>query len=339
MGSLRARVEQLLRADRRAYRSLASGEVVDRPIPHVNLMGGSAAWRHDGSGFWYTLCADPAGFRQQVWCHETGGAQDRLDVPEGFVDEVIAENFLSASPDGRWVMDRVQRGDGGEWQVFVRSQDPGSAWWQLADVPDRCSYAVLGADAVYLLSRRDAPHGKVLRVRLTEGATVANCDEVVPVSDLVVEDVAVTRGRLWVVDMDGGPQQLLGPDRVGWSQESFTEPPTWWVAADEEPPQPTALSTLSPVDLSGYEVIREFATSRDGTRVPLNVLAAPGAPARRVRAGAADGVRRLRDLAGATVRPRGADLARAGRRPGRREHPAPPVGSGWRSWAAPTAGC
>ena len=63
-------------------------------------MGGSMAWRHDGSGFWYTLCADPAGFRQQVWFRELGGAADRLDFADGFADEVIAENFLSASADG-----------------------------------------------------------------------------------------------------------------------------------------------------------------------------------------------------------------------------------------------
>jgi prolyl oligopeptidase len=283
-----------------------SCKVVDEPIPHVNLMGGSMAWRHDGSGFWYTLCADPAGFRQQVWFHE--GGQDRLDAAEGFADEAIAENFLSASPDGRWLMDRVQKGDGGEWQIFLRSQDPTGAWWQLAGIPDKCTYAVLGTGVLYLLSRHDAPRGKVLRVALTEGATVADAEEIVPASDLVIEDLAVTRGTVWVVDMDGGPQRLrafdldggslptpevppvssvssyvdrltrLGPDRVAWSRESFTEPPRWWVAADGEAARPTALTTTSPVDLSGYEVTREFALSPDGTRVPLNVIAPPGTP-------------------------------------------------------------
>lgn len=287
---------------------VASGEVVDEPIPHVNLMGGSMAWRHDGTGFWYTCCADPAGFRQQVWFREIGGARDRLDVPGGFADEVIAENFLSVSLDGRWLMDRVQKGDGGEWQVFLRGQDPDGAWWKLADIPDKCTYAVLGTDALYLLSRRDAPHGKVLRVPLADGATVADADEIVPASHLIVEDFVVTRGTVWVADMDGGPQQLrafdldggplptpevppvssvssysdrlsrLGPDRLAWSRESFTEPPTWWVAADGEAPRPTALATTSPVDLSGYEVTRQFAVSRDGTRVPLNIIAAPGTP-------------------------------------------------------------
>jgi prolyl oligopeptidase len=285
-----------------------SGRLVDEPIAHVNLMGGSLAWRHDGSGFWYTRCADPAGFRQQVWSREIGRASDRVDLASGFADERIAEHFLSAGPDGRWVMDRVQKGDGGDWQVFLRGQDPGGEWWRVADISDKCRYAVLGTDALYLLSRREAPHGKVLRLPVTAGATVSDADEIVPAGDLVIEDLAVTRGTVWVVDMDGGPQQvrafdveggplppveippvsavssyfarlcLVGEDRVAWSCESFTEPAAWWVAADGEAPRPTALGTTSPVDLSGYEVTREFASSRDGTRVPLNIIAAPGTP-------------------------------------------------------------
>jgi prolyl oligopeptidase len=287
---------------------VGSGKVVDEPIPHVNLMGGSVAWRHDGSGFWYTRCADPAGFRQQVWFREFGGTPDRVDLAGGFVDEVIAENYLSASPDGRWVMDQVQKGDGGEWQIFLRRQDADGSWWQVAGIPDKCVRAVFGTDALYLLSRRDTPHGKVLRLPVTGRATVADAREIVPASDLIIEDLAVTRGTVWVVDMDGGPQQVrtfdtngrplsavqippmssvssysaglstLGQDRIAWSCESFTEPATWWVAADGEAPRPTAVRTTTPVDLSGYQVTREFATSRDGTRIPLNVITAPGTP-------------------------------------------------------------
>jgi prolyl oligopeptidase len=285
-----------------------SGKVVDQPVPHVNLMGGSMAWRHDGTGFWYTLCADPAGFRQQVWFREPGDAPDHVDLAGGFTDERIAEHFLSASPDGRWVMDRVQKGDSGEWQIFLRSQDADGSWWQVADIPGKCAYAVLGADALYLLSRRDAPRGKVLRLPVTVGATIAGAREIVPASEVVIEDLAVTRDTVWVADIDGGPQRVrafdtsgrplpaveippmssvssfwaglsaIGQDRIAWPCESFTEPATWWVAADGEVPRPTALSTTTPVDLSGYEVTREFATSRDGTRIPLNVIAAPGTP-------------------------------------------------------------
>jgi prolyl oligopeptidase len=285
-----------------------TGKVVDEPIPHVNLMGGSVAWRHDGSGFWYTRCADPAGFRQQVWFRELGDAPDRVDLPGGFADEQIAENYLSVSPDGRWLMDRVQKGDGGEWQVFLRSQGADGSWWQVAGAADKCVHAVFGMDALYLLCRRDTPHGKVLRLPVTDGATVADAHEIVPASDFVIEDLAVTRDTVWVVDMAGGPQQVrtfdpkgrplspveippmssvssysarlsaVGQDQIAWSCESFTKPATWWVAADGEAPRPTALKTTTPVDLSGYEVTREFATSRDGTRIPLNVITAPGTP-------------------------------------------------------------
>lgn len=283
-----------------------SGKVVDEPIPHVNLMGGSAAWRHDGSGFWFTRCADPAGFRQQVWFRELGDGRDHVDLGGGFADERIAEHYLSVSPDGRWLMDRVQKGDGGDWQIFLRSQAAGSAWWQVAGIQDRCVQAVLGIDALYLLSRRDAPNGQVLRLPLTGGAVVGAAGHIVPEGDVVIEDLAVTRDTVWVVEMDGGPQQVrsfdtsgrplrrvelppmssvswysarlatLGQDRVAWSCESFTDPATWWVAADGEEPRPTALRTTTFADLSGYEVTREFATSRDGTRVPLNVITAAG---------------------------------------------------------------
>src|SRR5258708_11525571 len=106
-------------------------------------MGGSVAWRHDGYGFWYTRCADPAGFRQQVWFRELGGAPDHADLAGGFADERIAENYLSASPDGRWVMDRVQKGDGGEWQVFLPRPGGRGSWWRGAAHPPQVRAARL----------------------------------------------------------------------------------------------------------------------------------------------------------------------------------------------------
>ncbi len=287
---------------------VVDGREVCDPIPHVNVMGGSMAWRGDGTGFWYTLPGDPAGLRQQVRWHDLADGTDRLDLDGPFADAEIAENFLSSSPDGRWVLDPVQKGDGGEWQIFVRAQDPDATWWQVADLPDRCILAVLGDDALYLLSRHDAPRGQVLRLPLRQGVTVADAEVVVPAGDRAIDDLAVTDASVWVVDMDGGPQQVrrfdtrgrplpgvdlppvtsvssywapltrLRPDLVAWLQGSYTEPGTWWVAPDDAPPGPTALATMTSVDLSGYRVTREMATSKDGTQVPISVIAAPDAP-------------------------------------------------------------
>ena len=382
-----------------------SGEVVDEPIPHVNLMGGSMAWRQDGSGFWYTRCADPAGLRQQVWFHELGGADDQPDVPEGFADPEIAENFLTASPDGRWLMDRVQKGDGGEWQVFVRRQEPEGTWWQLADIPDKCPYAVLGTGALYLLSRRDAPRGKVLR--------------------LDADRRGHRRGRRG--DRAGEPPGHRGPRRDrrhGLGRGHGRRPPA---AAGVRPRGPSAAHSRDPAGQFGLVVHgrpqqagarpgglvvrvvhpathvvggrRRRGAPADGRggvqrRRPVRLRGDPrvrrltrrhaGAPqhhfrarhpAGRERAGAADGVRRLCDLPGADVRPGVSALARAGWRPGDRQHPrwrrvrrgvaprgsarpasrtasttssrarttwstpASPAGTGWRSSAAPTEVC
>ena len=164
-------------------------------------------------------------FRQQVWFRDLETGTDTVELTGPFADAQIAENFLSSSPDGRWVMDRVQKGDGGEWQIFVRAQDAGSAWWQVADITDRCVDAVLGEDAVYLLSRLGTPRGRILRLALTQGATVSDAETIVPAGDHAIDDLAVTTGTVWVVDLDGGPQQVRRFDHDGRELAPVEIPP------------------------------------------------------------------------------------------------------------------
>ena len=289
-----------------------SGDLVDVRIPRVNTgtAGGSMAWRGDSTGFWYTRHPAPGdrrdedvGFFQEIWFHEIGGTtDDHRDLAGVFADDRIVENFLSSSPDGRWALDRAQKGDGGEWQLLVRPQD-GGEWWMLADIPDKVVDAAFGSDALFLLSLKDAPHGKILKLPMAPGATVADAAVVVPHSTLTIEGLAVTDGRLWVLDMDGGLSGLrafshdgeplpsvelppvcaietvtrLGDDQVAYSVETFVSPSSWWVAADSEAaPRRTALDTTTPLDFSGLEVRRVFATSDDGTQVPINLIARIG---------------------------------------------------------------
>ena len=293
---------------------VASGEVVDTPIAHANPAAAvaSLAWRHDGRAFWYSR-SDPDGFHQQVWTHELGSTADRADLSGPFADPGIVENFLTASCDGGWVMDQAQKGDGGEWQIFVRRQvagDDGTAvgggagWWQVAGIADKCVAAAFGAGSLFLLTRVASPRGAVLRVTLTPGATVADAEEVIPPSSVTITGLAVTDDTLWISDIDGGPCGIrrfgldgiplpgvevpelstvsslaaLAADEAVWAVESFTEPPRWWLGADGAPPRRTGLGTTTAVDMSSYTVTREFATSQDGTAVPLSVIAAPESP-------------------------------------------------------------
>lgn len=284
---------------------VATGAVVDAPIAHANPAAAvpSVAWRHDGAGFWYGR-ADAEGFHQQVWFHQVGSTADVREQLGGFADPVIVENFLSASGDGRFVLDRAQRGDGGEWELFARSQsDADAGWWQVAGIEDRCVAATFAGDSLYLLSHADSPYGSVLRLRMTAGATVADATTVVPAGSRALTELAATDHTLWVADIDGGPCGLRRFDLAGgalppaeippistvshlaaadgavvWAVESYTRPLRWWVGHDGMAPRRTALGTDGAVDLSDYRVTREFASSADGTRVPITVLAPPDAP-------------------------------------------------------------
>jgi prolyl oligopeptidase len=293
---------------------VATGETIDGPLRHVNsgTAGGSLAWRADSGGFWCTWHAAPGtvpdadlGFYQEVWFHELGTDGGRRELAGVFADERIAENFLYASPDGRWVMDLVQKGDGGEWQIFVRRQEGDAGWRMVADLGDECIGAVFGGRSLFLLSMRGAPRGQVLRLELGDEATVADATVVVPQGDLAIEEIAATDARLWVVDVDGGPSGIrafdhggnalpevplptvssvgrpleLGSGAVAWAVETFVSPRSWWVHADDDAePRRTALDTVTPIDFAGIEVERVFATSKDGTRVPTNLMYRAGTP-------------------------------------------------------------
>jgi prolyl oligopeptidase len=293
---------------------VATAETVDGPLPHVNsgTAGGSLAWRADSGAFWCTWHAAPGtvpdadlGFYQEVWFHALGTDGGRRELAGRFAEDRIAENVLHASPDGRWVMDLVQKGDGGEWQLFVRRQEGDGSWRMIADLGDECVRAVFGGGWLFVLSLRGAPRGQVLRLELDDEATVADATVVVPPGDLAIEEIAATGARLWVVDVDGGPSRIrafdhdgnalpevplpavssvgrplaLGCGAVAWAVETFVSPRSWWVHADEDAePRRTALDTVTPIDFAGIEVERVFAASKDGTRIPINLIYRAGTP-------------------------------------------------------------
>lgn len=135
-----------------------------------------------------------------------------------------------------------------------------------------------------------------------------------PESDGVIEydswawpnTIAVTDKRLFIVEGIGGPHRVrifdltgkpLGmlplppvsavtqivkaggqtPDTVLYQTNSFTEAPAWhrWEPAAGSVAR-EVLSVPFPLDFSDVEVIRDWAVSKDGTRVPMTILARKG---------------------------------------------------------------
>jgi prolyl oligopeptidase len=302
---------------------VASGEQVGEIVPraHGGTAGGSLAWTPDSKGFYYTRYpragerpAEDMDFYTQVYFHALGtdSKTDRYEVGKDFPK--IAEIELDCA-DGGTLLASVQNGDGGEFIHLVRDAATGQ-WTQFTEYTDRVVQAVLGGGdhAVYMVSRKDAPRGKLLRLALPAPGTgepkLEAAKVIVPeqadtlVSEFMdASNLLVTPKAIYAAYQLGGPSEVrvfdhagremhkpdqpavaaagglaaIGGDRTVFSVTSFVQPVTWYVydAGSEGGARVStveALSTRSPVDFSGYETVRETATSKDGTKVPVNIV-------------------------------------------------------------------
>jgi prolyl oligopeptidase len=284
----------------------ATGKALPDAIAHVQYptAGGSAAWNADGTGIYYTRFPRKGerpeadlNFYQQVYFHKLGtpDAEDTYSIGKDFPR--IAEIVLEGSRDGRYALATVANGDGGDFAHYLLGPD--GTWKQITQFSDQIKGARLGRDnALYLLSRNAAPRGKVLRLPL-ETPDLSKAVEIVPTGEPVIQQIVPTANALFVGDLLGGPSQIrrFGLDGKGemiipipkisavqemvpledgsllFRDQSYTEPATWFHCAKEKTePVKTTLRSSSPVSFADIEVTRELATSKDGTKIPLNII-------------------------------------------------------------------
>jgi prolyl oligopeptidase len=284
----------------------ATGKALPDTIAHVQYptAGGSAAWNADGSGIYYTRFPRKGerpeadlNFYQQIYFHKLGTAdtEDAYSIGKDFPR--IAEIVLETSRDGKYVLATVANGDGGDFAHYLLGPD--GKWKQITQFSDQIKAARLGRDkALYLLSRAGAPRGKILRLPL-DTPELANAVEIVPVGEAVIGQIIPTADALYVGDVLGGPSQIrrFGLDGKGeavipvpkisavqemlaledssllFRDVSYTEPAAWFRCGQgKTEPEKTALRSTPPVSFADIEVTREFATSKDGAKIPLNIV-------------------------------------------------------------------
>ena len=288
----------------------ATGKALPDAIAHVQYptAGGSAAWNADGTGIYYTRFPRKGerpeadlNFYQQVYFHKLGtpDTKDTYSIGKDFPR--IAEIVLEGSRDGRYILASVANGDGGDFAHYLlvpEGSAPGE-WKQITKFSDQIKAAHLGRDnALYLLSRNAAPRGKVLRLPL-ETPELNKAVEIVPTGEPVIQQIVPTADALFIGDLLGGPSQIrrFGLDGKGetiipipkisavqemvaledgsllFRDQSFTEPAAWFHCPKEKTePVNTALRSTSPVSFADIEVAREFATSKDGAKIPVNII-------------------------------------------------------------------
>jgi prolyl oligopeptidase len=293
----------------------AAGKPVGDPIPQVQAptAGGSLAWSADGGAFWYTRYpgaerpeADRQ-FYQQVYFHKLGGNWRDDPLVLGTKDGLprVAEIFLGRDNPANLMVAQVQNGDGGEYAHYVLSPDGAT---QLAAFEDKIVEVESSPSGViFAVSRSDAPNGKVVKLKPPFARfALRTAAVVVPETDVAIQlgsALTVTPSRLLVRDTVGGPNQVRIFDHDGkphgllplpeaasvgeiaplvtgdaiYSVRTYLRPRyvARWNAATGKSAE-TSFPDTAPYAFDDAEVVREFAVSKDGTKVPVNIIRKKG---------------------------------------------------------------
>ena len=237
---------------------------------------------------------------------------DKLVLGKSDGLERISEIFLDNRYRRQAVVAMVQRGDGGEFSHFVLRQDAKPL--RLANYADRIASAVMGPDdAIYGVSHAGAPNGKIVKVTapFSEDA-LAKAPVIVPEADasirvdgveqnapplafagdrMVVRLLAGGPTELRVYGLDGKPSGTIATPGVAdvtelvamddgsllFDVSGYLKPRYFarWTPASNTVAE-TGLKQTSPADFSDAQVTRVFATSKDGTKIPINIISRKG---------------------------------------------------------------
>ncbi len=283
-----------------------SGKRLEDVIPRVQYPTGSGdlEWNADNTGFYYTRYPqgnerpkEDANFYQQVYFHKLGtpASSDTYVIGRDFPR--IAEIQFSSTSDGKFILATVANGDGGDFAHYLL--DSRGKWTQLTTYEDQIKATAFGPDGtLYMLSRKDAPRGQILAVRFSSGRP-GKPALVVKEGEWSIVSFVPTKSRIYTAQILGGPERVeafdlkgtslgvlpsdsivsigdmvaLEGDDILYGMESFTTPFAFYrYDATAGRSEKTALAQSAKVDMSDIEVTREFALSKDGTRVPMNIL-------------------------------------------------------------------
>src|SRR5205085_3779153 len=127
--------------------------------------------------------------------------------------------------DGKNVLALVSNGDGGDRALWIRKTGKGGGWRQVSAFEDGVIDARFGRDGgVWLLSKKDAPRRKVLRLS-ADAPVLAQAKTVIAGLEGAIEHVEPAQDRVYVVEMAGGPTRVRAFDLEGKEQGRVPAPP------------------------------------------------------------------------------------------------------------------
>jgi len=258
-----------------------------------------------GRGFYYAAYDQPQGGNatlsalgvQKLFFHALGTAQsaDRLV----YASTAHPDQFLgtASTEDQKYLFFYRAKGDGNSLS-WKRTGEPDAAFRQIYDLDPNVQYNPIGDDGnrLYLLTNRDAPRSRLAYVDVTDPRHVLH--DVVPQSADALDGVSLIGNKFYlnylhdahslvrVVDLSGHPAGTIALPGIGtgglpgahredryayYAFTSFTYPSTIYKYDTATGVSTVAIRPKIAFDPAPYVTEQLFATSKDGTRIPVFV--------------------------------------------------------------------
>ena len=272
------------------------------------------AWLPDGSGFYYTyfptdtsIPVDKRPGETDVRFHKLGTAAASDPVLIEPLHDATKFHGVTLSKDGKWLTYQIQDGWNGN-SLAVKRADA-KDWVSLNAVKDTTYVPLIHRDAMYLLTNADAPHFRIEKIDLSADTPVIEPSAwktLIPESqDRVIEDFAVIQDKLFVKTLKDVAEFLDVYDLDGTHIKSIELPDKGMIGTLSGHGEDTALYFLfssyrtpkniyrvdvasldttlwmdvkTPANTDDVIVEQLFATSKDGTKVPMYVLRSKKTP-------------------------------------------------------------
>jgi prolyl oligopeptidase len=254
----------------------------------------------DRSGLYYSITADDG---PRVRFHRFGTpVSSDVDV---FGKGYTKESIIIGDPteDGRHLVVLVCNGSAcDKAEIWVQDLTTRGAIEPLVKDIDARFYAYAGGNQLFLQTNWKAPNGRILAVDFAHPGR-ENWKEVVPESDAAIDAVALSGGKIIVAYVKNATSQVKVFEPSGKlagklefpTLGSVTDIQTKWENADAfigftsftiprniykfdmaNRKRSLLYQSSVPVDISKFEIEQVWATSKDGTRVPMFLIHAKG---------------------------------------------------------------
>ncbi len=276
-----------------------TAESLPDTIPHTRLAG--VAWKPDASGFYYTRFPAPGDvpegeefFHRKVYYHKLGGywRDDPVVFGEGL--EMHAWPGVSISTNGRFLIAYAYYGSARN-DVFVRDLQKDEGWQPIVDGLDARSYGIPIENDFYMLTRYQAPNGRIVRVDL-EHPDPSNWIEIIPEGPNSISSYVYAGGKLLVDYLENAHERVQVftkdgesladiplPDMASigdWSGDwqrnevflninSYLMPPTVIRYDLDTGLASTQMAVDAPIDMDSYVTEQVWYPSKDGTMISM----------------------------------------------------------------------